>query len=288
MTRPHPIRRSSRPAESEEGFVLISVIFLVALLTIALAIALPKVTKQIQRDRELETMHRGKQYIRGIRMYYKKFGSYPPNMDALVKPTNNIRFMRKNYADPITGKVDWKPIGVGMNKAPTAMGFFGQPLGGVGGCAPNPLATSASSVTSSSSSFAGATTSPTDPNSNCGGAGLNTNTTTQSNTGTTDTPDPNAPNSTTDPNATTSAFGQPGQTFGGMGFMGVSPNSPKQSILVYKKMNHYNGWEFVYDPRADQMMQPGGAPVNVPLQPGAPGVGLPTPPPSPTPPVSNP
>jgi hypothetical protein len=39
--------------------------------------------------------------------------------------------------------------------------------------------------------------------------------------------------------------------------MGVSPNSPKQSILVYKKKNHYNEWEFVYDPLADQMLQQG-------------------------------
>ncbi len=30
--------------------------------------------------------------------------------------------------------------------------------------------------------------------------------------------------------------------------------SPKQSILIYKKKNHYNEWEFVYDPLSDQKM----------------------------------
>jgi hypothetical protein len=35
--------------------------------------------------------------------------------------------------------------------------------------------------------------------------------------------------------------------------MGFAPMSPKQSILLYKKKNHYNEWEFVYDPIADQM-----------------------------------
>jgi hypothetical protein len=40
--------------------------------------------------------------------------------------------------------------------------------------------------------------------------------------------------------------------------MGFSPQSPKQSILVYKKKNHYNEWEFVYDPMAEQMMMQGG------------------------------
>ena len=28
--------------------------------------------------------------------------------------------------------------------------------------------------------------------------------------------------------------------------------------MVYKKKNHYNEWEFVYDPIAEQMMQMGG------------------------------
>jgi hypothetical protein len=40
--------------------------------------------------------------------------------------------------------------------------------------------------------------------------------------------------------------------------MGFSPGSNKQSILVYHKKNHYNEWEFVYDPLAEQMMMMGG------------------------------
>src|ERR1700758_5430089 len=52
-------------------------------------------------------------------------------MEALIK-TNEIRFLRKKYIDPTTGKDDWKPIMFGQNKTPMAMGFFGQPLGGAG------------------------------------------------------------------------------------------------------------------------------------------------------------
>ena len=40
------------------------------------------------------------------------------------------------------------------------------------------------------------------------------------------------------------------QTFGGGGIIGFSPASPKQSILIYKKKNHYNEWEFLYSPLA--------------------------------------
>jgi type II secretory pathway pseudopilin PulG len=233
-----------RPKPSEEGFTLVAVIFLVFLLTLSLSVALPKISKEIQRDRELETMNRGKQYIRAIRMYHKDFNAYPPNVDALVKTTNNKRYLRKKYADPTTGKPDWKPILFGQNKAPTAMGFFGQPLTG--------------------SSIAGI--GPGAQNN-----GLNPST---------PAPDPNAPPADpNNPNAATGAAqgtgtglsGQTGQTFGGAGIIGFSPNSPKQSIMIYKKKNHYNEWEFVFDPQAD-LMQAMGAAGGIPGQNGVSGL----------------
>ena len=265
---PAPIRRC-RP--SEEGYMLVAVIFLLALFTIALAVALPKVSKEIQRDRDLETMQRGKQYARAVRLYYKKFNAYPPNVDALIKPTNNIRFLRKKYTDPTTGKEDWKPVRYGQNKAPTVMGFFGQPMGGTGGCPANPLGGNTSQGTLSSggiggttspSTIGGTSSSTTSSSTNCGPTGLNTSSDTSSTTGGTPPTDPNAANTNTTSSSTTgppgSTTGLNGQTFGGGGIIGFSPNSPKQSILVYKKKNHYNEWEFVYDPIVEQMMQQGG------------------------------
>jgi type II secretory pathway pseudopilin PulG len=229
MTKTAPVRH---PHPSEQGYVLLMVIFLLALLTLSLAVALPKISKQIQRDHELETMQRGKQYIRGVKLYYKKFGAYPPNMDALLKGTNNIRFLRKKYADPTTGKEDWKPVLFGQNKAPTAMGFFGKPLTGstVAGIGPS-----------------GGNSVP--------GNGLNTTTQTP-------TTDPNNPSATTSTTASTSTSSTTGQTFGGAGIIGFSPNSPKQSIMIYKTKTHYNEWEFVYDPLAEQMMMNGGNAAN--------------------------
>ncbi|MFY9853518.1 MAG: hypothetical protein WAK26_06530 [Terracidiphilus sp.] len=264
MTKPTPTRR---PQPSEEGYVLVAVICMVAMLTIALAVALPKVSKEIQRDRELETMHRGKQYARGVKLYYKKFGAYPPSVDALVK-TNNIRFLRKKYTDLTTGKEDWKPVRFGQNKAPTAMGFFGVPLGGstIAGTGPsggNGLAGGSSfgggSNPTGASSFFNQQTATPDPNatqaqdanSTSGSAGSTTGnaSTAGSTTGTT---------GSGTGSGTGTGTGLSGQTFGGAGIIGFSPNSPKQSIMVYKKKNHYNEWEFVYDPLAEQMMQQGG------------------------------
>jgi len=270
------IRRPVRP--SEEGYILVWVICLVALFTISLAVALPKVSKEIQRDREIETMHRGKQYARAIKMYYKKFGAYPPNVDALVKPTNNIRFLRKKYVDPTTGKEEWKPILFGQNKAPTAMGFFGQALAGstMAGIGPGAMGNGLQGSSSLS-----------------GGGGLFQQT---------PTVDPNAaqtqaPNSSNAGAGTSgstigstagSTTGSTGQTFGGAGIIGFSPTSPKQSILVYKKKNHYNEWEFVYDPLSEQMTMGGGntgaigQPASSTTTPiGSPSFGSPSPSPAP-------
>jgi len=154
--KPRPIRH--RPSPSEEGYILIAVVFLLALLVVAMSIAVPNIIKQIERDREVETMHRGKQYVRALKLYHKKFGNYPPTVDALVKGTNNIRFLRKKYIDPSTGKDEWKPIHYGQNKQPTAFGFFGKPMasmmGGMGmGCGSNGLGGGIGSSDSSSSSF---------------------------------------------------------------------------------------------------------------------------------------
>jgi type II secretory pathway pseudopilin PulG len=272
--KPSPARPS--PVHpSEEGFTLLAVIFLVALLTIALSIALPRVTKEIQRDREIETMHRGKQYARAVKLYYKKFGAYPPNVDALAK-TNNIRFLRKRYTDPMTGVDDWKPVLYGQNKAPTAMGFFGQPLtgstvAGIGPSGGNGVAGASSAGSSSffgsssfgasggasgaSSSFGASTDSSTASTGSTadstGGSGNGSGSSSASNGGS----NASTTNGSTGGGSigSSSSTGLTGQTFGGAGIIGFSPGSPRQSILLYKKKNHYNEWEFVYDPLADQV-----------------------------------
>jgi type II secretory pathway pseudopilin PulG len=310
MTRTLPNRNQRKP--SEEGYILLGVIFLLALLTIAMAVAIPRITAQIQRDREVETMHRGKQYIRAIQLYYRKFNAYPPNMDALVK-TNEIRFLRKKYIDPTTGKDEWKPIHFGENKTPMAMGFFGQPLGGTGaggaalagtgpgggngvagassigggmsgssggfgsssggfgssgssfGSTSSGFGSSGSSLSSSPTGLGGGSTFGSSSNGTTAAAG-SSGTTDGSSTasGTTGTGTTGTTGTDANGNSTTTGGSSPGsspiggQTFGGAGIIGVSPASPKLSILVYKKKTHYNEWEFLYSPLSDQMTMSGG------------------------------
>lgn len=117
--------------DPESGFLLLTVIFLSVVLLISLAIAAPKIAMSIQREKEIETIHRGEQYKRAIQLYYRKFGSYPTSIDQLVQ-TNQIRFLRKRYKDPMTGKDDWKPVYFGQAHV-RPLGFFGQPLSGIAG-----------------------------------------------------------------------------------------------------------------------------------------------------------
>jgi type II secretory pathway pseudopilin PulG len=255
--------RKAVPA-SEQGYVLLFAIFLIALLTLALAVAAPKMARSIQRDRDLETFHRGMQYRRAIQLYYRKFHAYPPNVEALVN-TNDIRFLRKKYKDPMTGQDDWKPIAFGQNKTPTAMGFFGQPLagnastlagigpGGVGGLQGG-TAGATGGTPGSGFGAGGFSLSPTDTGgqSSTGGASSGSGGTPSS----TDTSGTSTSGSSSSSTSTTA--GSSGPTFGGAGVIGFEPASPKQSILVYKKKNHYNEWEFTYDPLSDMKTIGGG------------------------------
>lgn len=258
MQRSFPIPRRAKP--SEEGFLLLACMFLLAILVLSLAVAAPAISRSIQRDREVETVHRGKQYIRAIQLYYRKFHAYPPNADALVK-TNDIRFLRKRYADPMTGKDDWKPVLFGQNKVPIVMGFFGQPLatgsslagvgpgGGNGLNGPTSSPFGSSNPTMNPSLPAAPSTTPASPT----GSADNSPTSSTSSGGTSNGSTSSAGGSST------STSGSPGgQTFGGAGIIGFEPASSKQSILIYKKKDHYNEWEFTYDPIMDTMKMAGG------------------------------
>jgi type II secretory pathway pseudopilin PulG len=244
-----------RPRPSEEGYILIWVIFLLAIFTIAMSVAVPRITKEIQLDREHETMQRGKQYTRAVQLYYRKFHAFPPNQDALVK-TNEIRFLRRKYIDPTTGKDDWKPIRFGQAKTQT-LGFFGQPIPGAGSAGGSVMAgtgPSGGNGLNGASAIGG-------PGTSIGGTSVFSPT----NSGTGSTPGA-APGISTGTSigagtgsgsSSGSDTGLTGQTFGGAGIIGFSPAGTKQSIMIYKKKNRYDEWEFVYDPLTDMRTQSG-------------------------------
>ncbi len=140
------------PGDLKRGYILIMLMLFVALLAIAAGVAAPTIAFTVRRDREEEMIHRGTQYSRAIRWYVKKTGRYPSRLEDLEN-TNNIRFLRKRYKDPVTNK-DFKILHVGEVQltgvagiagaatlgggtipgasAVGAMGQNGSPMGGAG------------------------------------------------------------------------------------------------------------------------------------------------------------
>ncbi len=248
--RHKPGRHSKRP---ENGYVLLAAIFLLALLVLSLSVAVPIVRRDIQREREREAIRRGSQYRRALQLYYRKFHVYPPSLKAL-EGTDDIRFLRKRYIDPITGKNDWVPIQFGNNKVPTNIGFFGQEITrtSIAGTGPGtPQAGSSQNPTSNGTSSSSDQTSGTPSNSDqAGGTPSNSNQAggTPSNSNQTG----GTPSNSDQTGGTLSNSNQTNnQTLGGAGIIGVSIPTDKSSLVAYKQQDHYNLWEFVYDPIQD-------------------------------------
>jgi len=214
--------RRSQIADSQRGYVLLAVLLMLVLILLAATAAAPRLAQQIRRDREQELIHRGTQYARAIQRYYKKFGRYPASIEQLEE-TNNLRFLRRRYKDPMTEKGEWRLIHVGEAKV-VPRGF--APPGGTGG------------------GVAGATPAggPATPGGQPGG--------------------------TTPPGTPASSLSTPGTgpTFGGGPIVGVASTSTQQSIKVLNDKDHYNDWEFVYDPRLDLTAQQPPPAVGTPAQ----------------------
>lgn len=97
---------------SQSGYALLLIFAMAAALAVMLYMQLPRVAFEKQRDREQVLIERGEQYKRAIQLYFRKFKNYPPTIEALEN-TNNVRFLRRRYSDPLTGKDEWRLIHVG-------------------------------------------------------------------------------------------------------------------------------------------------------------------------------
>ena len=105
-------RRGGKPKTGEEGFVLLLIFAMAAAVALMLYMELPRVSFEAQRNREQLLIERGEQYKRAIQLYFRKFKTYPASIEQLEN-TNNVRFLRRRYPDPLTGKNEWRLIHIG-------------------------------------------------------------------------------------------------------------------------------------------------------------------------------
>ena len=103
-----PVRRRSQ----QRGSALLIVLVLAAMAAIMLYEEMPVVAFEAQRQKEQLLIDRGDEYKRAIQLYVRKFQTFPPSLEALEN-TNRMRFLRNRYADPYTGKDDWRLLHAG-------------------------------------------------------------------------------------------------------------------------------------------------------------------------------
>ncbi len=99
-------------ARSESGYALLFVYAMAATIALMFLMELPRAAFEAQRDKEQLLIDRGEQYSRAVKLFVRKFNRYPPDLDALDN-TQNLRFLRSRYVDPLTGKDEWRLIHVG-------------------------------------------------------------------------------------------------------------------------------------------------------------------------------
>jgi hypothetical protein len=105
-------KTTHRRQTQQKGSALLIVLVFAAMLAIMLYKEIPVATFEAQRQKEELLMDRGNEYKRAIKLYVRKFQTFPPSIDALEN-TNRMRFLRARYVDPYTGKDDWRLLHAG-------------------------------------------------------------------------------------------------------------------------------------------------------------------------------
>jgi len=229
---------------SQRGFALMMVMLLTTLVLLGAIVAAPYVRTERQREKEEEMIWRGKQYVRGIKLFYRKNGRFPTSVDDLVKPkVGSLRYMRQAYKDPMNkDNGAWRMIYVGP--AGQLIGSLKPPqtfqIPGVAGTPPGtPAGTTA-------------------PQGSGNGFGLSSSAAkTSTAPGTNDGGQPNSGGNGDGSNAADASNLAPSGLVNGDSpliggnIIGVGSKINKRSVIVYDKAKNYRLFEFVWNPSKD-------------------------------------
>jgi type II secretory pathway pseudopilin PulG len=261
----HPAGNRRR---QQGGYALLMVMFALALLVIATATLAPRVITDVQREKEAELVWRGKQYTRGIRLYYMKTHRFPTNLDDLTTTKTGIRFMRRAYKDPMNPDGSWRLIFVGPNGQligsvkPQTL----SPFAAMTGAASAPAGPGGAPGSSPSGSVFGALLGSNSSSSQSSFAGGNNSIRSSFGSGT-PSQQPEGDSNSQNPDASGDASAPQGlnqnmdasNTVGG-NIIGVGSKINKRSFLWFQKAKNYRQFEFIWDPNTDSLTgQPAGA-----------------------------
>jgi type II secretory pathway pseudopilin PulG len=242
-------RSQQTPAHgSQRGYALLMVVFFVTVLLISAVAVAPNILTEGKREKEKEMVWRGKQYARGVKLYYRKMGRFPTSLDDLTKPkTGSLRFMRQAYKDPMNKEDgEWRLIYVGA--AGQLIGSLKPPqnLQLPQAAAPGAPANPSGEARAGAPPQPGTTGPPGQTVTQPGGSPTGTNPPATAGTdGGTGQNDPLA-----NPPA---GSGSDTSTIIGGNIIGVGSKINKRSIMVYEKAKNYRLFEFIWDPSKDNM-----------------------------------
>jgi hypothetical protein len=243
-------RRGRTSTGSQRGFALMMVMFMTTVVLLGAMVAAPYFRTERQREKEQQMIWRGKQYVRGIKLYYRKTGRFPTSVDDLTKPKlGSLRFMRQAYDDPMN-KTDgsWRLIYVGPSgqligslKPQQSVQMPGQP-GAPAAASPQQTSAFGASAFGQPAQGQASTQQGAQPGATQSGTNA------QPSTG---TPSSNAVSADdAAANATPSGMVSDSPLMGG-NIIGVGSKINKRSIMVYDKAANYRLFEFIWNPSKD-------------------------------------
>lgn len=272
-------RRGGRAGRRRDaGTVLLLLIFLAAAMLIATAAVLPRLVMQGRREKEAELAWRGEQYVRAIKLYYRKYGHFPRSVEDFSKNPGNLHFLRKEYTDPMNSTDGtWRfiyvgpggqligsltrttPLGVVPLTAATGSAFGNNPNGGPGGAtgagqlgsifgATGPGGTGQAGTGQGGATQSGSQGAQGQPPAPPATSGDDSG----------DTPLPPAPVAPNQAIQNTSPMDS--TVFGGQ-LVGVGSKVDRKSIRFYRGYGKYREWEFIWDPAAEAAAAAGLAPA---------------------------
>jgi len=100
--QPRGVVRAQRRRREQGGYAYLMALALVVALLITSQVAVENILTSGRRQREEEMIWRGQQFVRAIRLYYRKTGHYPATLDDLKKGMPELHFLRyAAYKDPM-------------------------------------------------------------------------------------------------------------------------------------------------------------------------------------------
>ncbi|HEY4931397.1 MAG TPA: hypothetical protein VII23_07480 [Terriglobales bacterium] len=279
------LKASTTSRQRDRGAMLLAVLFMMAIMVIVAMAMAPSFVQQMKRDREEEMIHRGTEYARAIKKYYKKFGRYPANLEQLEN-TNQIRFLRKRYKDPLSKDGQWKLLhytDIQVLTGGAMMGAQGMQPGTQSGLQGQGSSLTLSSALAASDQGAGTAPAGVQLSPQQPGAGFGNQSPGAGQTGAGASPfvmpqqgsagqgqpgfslgpgvgqsgnlgggqNPGVAGQTGSNNTIFGNTGVGGQTFGGGAVVGVASKDKETTIRIFNKKKTYDEWMFIYNPTMD-------------------------------------